>query len=141
MDLNEINDRVARGADLLSEKRPGWYDLINLDTLDISSVADCVLGQTYGDYGSGLIKLGVRAKGGAHGFLCEPTAHEECTCNGLEAAWTARITALRHEYVQQMLSYGWVLSRDSLALISPSTGREISVEPLSKEQLQALLND
>ena len=45
--MNEptIEERVANGAQLLDEKVPGWYKLINLATLRLSSCYDCVCGQ------------------------------------------------------------------------------------------------
>lgn len=45
-----IAQRVEAGAAWLDEHKPGWWHTINLDTLDIGSSCNCVLGQTYGDY-------------------------------------------------------------------------------------------
>jgi hypothetical protein len=36
---------VVRGARYLDEILPGWADTIDLDTLDLGSICDCVLGQ------------------------------------------------------------------------------------------------
>lgn len=41
----DINGRVAKGAKWLDEVEPGWFDLIDLNTLDISSNKNCILGQ------------------------------------------------------------------------------------------------
>ena len=46
--MNDIAERVERGAALLDEKQPGWLDIIDLDLLDISSRCGCVIGQLAG---------------------------------------------------------------------------------------------
>lgn len=53
--------RVAKGAALLDEQRPGWVDEIDLDTLDIRSTSDCVTAQLSGvaDYLTGMRDLGL----------------------------------------------------------------------------------
>lgn len=49
---NEPHVAAARGAEFLDQRRPGWADEIDLDTLDLRSLDDCVLGQLYGDWGA-----------------------------------------------------------------------------------------
>ena len=46
--MSTIAERVASGAALLDERMPGWHQRIDLDTLDIDSCKNCVLGQIYG---------------------------------------------------------------------------------------------
>lgn len=46
-----IAERVKRGAALLDEKRPGWWQRIDLGRLDVASDCDCVGGQLPGGYG------------------------------------------------------------------------------------------
>jgi hypothetical protein len=43
--LHYVHQRVQRGAVLLDERFPGWVDDVNLSTLDMHSLDDCVLGQ------------------------------------------------------------------------------------------------
>lgn len=38
-------EAVAQGAQLLDEKKPGWWRIINLDTLDLTLCDACVCGQ------------------------------------------------------------------------------------------------
>jgi len=45
--MNDVQERVARGAAWLDENRPGWRDAISLQELDMRSGCDCVLGQVY----------------------------------------------------------------------------------------------
>jgi hypothetical protein len=52
-----IATRVARGAALLDDRVPGWYDDIALKSLDQESISDCVLGQTFGSFPSGMEAL------------------------------------------------------------------------------------
>jgi len=42
-----FEQQIAKGASLLDEKWPGWENVISLDTLDIGSSCDCVIGQLY----------------------------------------------------------------------------------------------
>jgi hypothetical protein len=44
---------VQLGARLLDERRPGWASEIDLASLDLGSLCDCVLGQLYGSFGHG----------------------------------------------------------------------------------------
>jgi hypothetical protein len=57
MDRRELAKRVEAGAQFLDTKFPGWPRQIALDGLEISHVRSCVLGQIYGDYGSGVEAL------------------------------------------------------------------------------------
>lgn len=40
-----IAERVAKGAALLDEREPGWWQRIDLDTLDLKAPCRCILGQ------------------------------------------------------------------------------------------------
>ena len=46
--MSTIAGRVSKGAQLLDEKRPGWWRDIDLLTLDIASRCGCVIGQVGG---------------------------------------------------------------------------------------------
>lgn len=52
--MTTIIERVERGARLLDLMRPGWAREIALDRLAMESCDECILGQLYGDYLSGL---------------------------------------------------------------------------------------
>ena len=43
-------ERVAKGAALLDEMEPGWYQKIDLVTLNLRNCFSCVIGQVYGEY-------------------------------------------------------------------------------------------
>lgn len=46
-----MNEQVARGIALLDERGPtDWRKRINLDTLDVGSLENCILGQLYGSF-------------------------------------------------------------------------------------------
>lgn len=68
--MTTITERVEQGADLLDEKRPGWWRVIDLDRLDISQPCNCVAGQlgalheglTVSAYGDGLAMLDISQK-------------------------------------------------------------------------------
>jgi hypothetical protein len=42
-------DRVKRGASFLDEEKPGWFNLIDLDKLNMGDGSDCVIGQLFKD--------------------------------------------------------------------------------------------
>lgn len=42
-------ERVERGAAWLNRTKPGWRDLIDLDTLNLAYGDSCVLGQVFAD--------------------------------------------------------------------------------------------
>lgn len=66
-----MNENVLRGAQLLDKKRPNWYNEIDLEKLDIKSIDNCVLGQLYDYFVTGLDELGVdysNASESLHGF-------------------------------------------------------------------------
>jgi hypothetical protein len=70
--------RVKRGMALLQEVYgDDWVEQINANRLDLSSSSECVLGQVYGEYETGLDELwgpdgigdGHRDRAIDHGFL------------------------------------------------------------------------
>jgi len=80
------DDRIARGCRILDEACPGWHAFIDLDTLDISSLRECVLGQLYGDFHTGRAALGLSAVDAeAAGFVDSTST----------AAWRQHIATLQ----------------------------------------------
>jgi hypothetical protein len=60
--METIEERVARGAALLDQHRPGWEGEIRLGDLNIGSTQWCVLGQLHdgrNGYSTGLRELGL----------------------------------------------------------------------------------
>ena len=55
----ELRARVVAGAALLDESVPGWESKIDTSTLRLQSHTNCVLGQIFGDYTTGLTTLGL----------------------------------------------------------------------------------
>lgn len=104
MTAEDITARVQRGADLLDEKRPGWWQEINLGRLDIGSSCNCVGGQLSGGLCSFIatmesldldanaedefVRYGFEADGNDHATI-------EADYAGLTAAWHDLITARR----------------------------------------------
>lgn len=46
--MSSEKERVAIGAKLMDRLLPGWHRVVDLDKLDMSSGAMCLLGQTFG---------------------------------------------------------------------------------------------
>jgi len=56
-----IAQRAARGAEFMDRVRPGWFNEIRLDDLEMLSLKDCILGQIYGSYSRGLLTVGLNS--------------------------------------------------------------------------------
>lgn len=67
--FGELAERAARGAKLLDERRPLWFEEIDLGRLDMESTCDCVLGQVFtGGYLIGLEMLEIGTDEPDYGF-------------------------------------------------------------------------
>lgn len=97
-----VEVRVKQGMALLDEKHgPGWVHKIDVESLDVAGNCSCVLGQLYGDYGTGLFSLFPRYRIGDTtnaGFFASDGA---VWCPGewdeLTTAWRLAILARRAE--------------------------------------------
>lgn len=52
-----IRSRVQKGIQRLTEENPHWKEQVNLETLDMDSGEECVLGQLYGHLGTAQTQL------------------------------------------------------------------------------------
>lgn len=57
MDREQVAGDVARGAVLMDSYDDLWYERINRSILDMCDAFECVLGQYFGHYATGLSKL------------------------------------------------------------------------------------
>lgn len=64
---SKARKRAIRGAKMLDEKMPGWHKFpgIDIDTLNMDSTYNCVIGQLFPEYGyiCGVEKLSGRSYG------------------------------------------------------------------------------
>jgi len=107
--MTDLNTRIERGAAFLDGREPGWWQRIDLETLDLDESCRCVLGQLATDLGDPergvwprvCDQFGVRATGWDNddngrardidlGFITDGEYVEELT-----AAWRALIEARR----------------------------------------------
>lgn len=51
--------RVARGVEILDRLCPDWFGRIDRKRFTIRSCTECILGQLYGDFVSGALKIGL----------------------------------------------------------------------------------
>lgn len=93
-----VQDRVAAGAAFLDEKRPGWFNEIDNATLDIASAKECVCGQLFGSYSTGIGTLGASTHSVDYGFVVTDTTREE-----LNIAWCEAITARKTKIEEREL--------------------------------------
>ena len=97
---------IARGMNLLEQKEPQWIERINVERLDINSYFDCVLGQVFGEFDEGVIKLELDLAGTAnktatswsHGF--RPILLEDG--QRLTNLWVETINAKRNPSLAQL---------------------------------------
>lgn len=68
---NKIERRVARGAARLDQTTPEWYQRVRTSNINLGSETDCILGQIYGSYRTGLyrIRIGGMFAATQHGFM------------------------------------------------------------------------
>ncbi|MEU1761341.1 hypothetical protein [Micromonospora sp. NPDC005652] len=103
--------RAAAGARFMDRTDRLWYDVVDLDLLDIRDRKLCVYGQVTGDFNNiwdALAQGVLNGKSGSgdwlldHGFYCQPTAGEEDDPEDegdkaeLEQAWRHEITMRRN---------------------------------------------
>jgi hypothetical protein len=81
----KIKERVIKGIALLTEEYgENWPDKIDTTYMTLSSGSSCVLGQVYGDYHVGLVRLGIEGEGSSYGF---DTGSEGESYGELNDAW------------------------------------------------------
>jgi hypothetical protein len=101
MTTSTIDQRVQAGMAFLDQHEPGWTASIDLDQLDMSRCDRCVLGQVYGDYGTGLTecdRLSVEPYFStiAHGFSTGVDDDDSLyEYEDLTTAWRTAISARR----------------------------------------------
>jgi hypothetical protein len=90
--LPPLPERVARGAALLDQRRPGWAELVDPDRLDMQLEYEDVLGQLYGTFAEGINSLA------GHAFWPDPAAVAFAVAHGFELGddQPGRVGAPRH---------------------------------------------
>ena len=78
---------VEKGAGLLDQKRPGWANEINTETLEMHDCYRCILGQLYGHYFTGTMMLNIT--GSFWGF--NVVDGNRSLYDALQSAWLAEI--------------------------------------------------
>lgn len=96
--MTDLQQRVSRGAKLLDEKMPGWFEKIDLGKLCMSDGTVCVLGQLWGKgkpgmFGRAIADLGLNRIGGVsaaerHGFCAKDEDYPQ-----LDQLWMAEVKA------------------------------------------------
>ncbi len=87
---------VQSGAQLLDERRPGWYREIDIAQLDIALGSKCILGQVYGSYFEGVKAIGLACGQTApYGFAVTFSGPAPDNYANLTAAWREEIALRR----------------------------------------------
>lgn len=98
MTMDEMKARVQKGIALLDEKAPDWWvpGKVDLDALDMQYGDSCVLGQIYGDYLDGCLKLGISLQGSPYGFDLD-TSRPDSEYRAYDRLWVDAISMIRKE--------------------------------------------
>jgi hypothetical protein len=93
--MSEVLGRVNRGAALLDEFDPGWWEVIDVDTIDISDIERCIIGQ----WGLANYSWQLEATDalGLHGFSCFHGFADDRGGGAVSVAWREAI--LWREYL------------------------------------------
>jgi hypothetical protein len=92
-----LAERVKRGIARLEEYGyTDWWERIDLPSLDMADQFRCVLGQLFGNYGHGTVKLSLNGAGAVNcGFNSDV---------GSTVVWLANLDALRNLWVAEVES-------------------------------------
>ncbi len=82
---------VRRGAALLDTRLPGWWEVLDEDTLDLGNQCNCILGEIFGDYDKGQQILGLSDTEAKHyGFFTRGTQLWDTLTDGWRVIITQR---------------------------------------------------
>ena len=108
--MRDLKACALRGVVLLSEKKPGWFKEVSLETFNMFLFGNCVLGQTYGNYITGCAQLEItHGEAVLYGFA---SAHHQTDYPALTALWAGFITTLQEaeriisSYQGEVLGFG-----------------------------------
>jgi hypothetical protein len=91
----DLGKDVANEALRLDEVEPGWARRVDGPRLDMGSCADCVLGQVFGWYSSGFLRLAGRGDGRIAAWAYHPghPLHDATSRARLGPLWLAEVAA------------------------------------------------
>ena len=92
-DVEIADGQIQKGMKLLDDgAEDDWIDRIDEEKLDLYSICNCVLGQTFGDFGEALEELGISyAKAVEFGFSID--GDNEASWDLLLSRWVKAIGA------------------------------------------------
>lgn len=97
-----ISERVQNGVNLLNDYAGDWFWLVDLETLDITSPENCILGQLFGSFQNGTRDLGFSYDQYTQSLNGFEMTHVEYTSGSalsiqaqIEDEWRTAIGALR----------------------------------------------
>lgn len=96
--------RVSWGIAKLDESGPdNWRSMIHLPTLDVNDLHNCVLGQIYGHYGTGIVALDLSTYAASLlGFVTWNDNAEHWSDDDFEEVCDEDISALTAEWKRQL---------------------------------------
>lgn len=101
--IKTLSDNVDRGAAFLDRRRPDWRDKVDVSTLDMSHGSWCVLGQVFGSYSEGRVRLGINSHEAAgYGFIYHSSWGEDLDWDEWLRLCDAQYAALDHFWTQKI---------------------------------------
>lgn len=97
---NIFTSDIEAGVQLLNNKKPGWYNEIDIDNLKMSNCSRCILGQLFENYFKGLDILGINIyidDAILYGFNINMVFQNEKYWNILTQEWIDKILQLRSQ--------------------------------------------
>ena len=91
-----LQERAAKGAQLLDERRPDWANFVSVNILEMNYLHTCVLGQLFGNYAAGCNQLSLEPEDGK-------TAELGFRTNGRED-WKLLNSAWKNEIEKRQLT-------------------------------------
>jgi hypothetical protein len=80
---------VDNGARFLDKEVPGWWRRVSIETLDMATSRQCVLGQLFGSYSGGCERLGLERNS---------TTQHLLGFEGYEGEWRSTLWAAQIQY-------------------------------------------
>jgi hypothetical protein len=117
--VSEMAFRVSEGAKWMDRHRPGWFETLDIELLDISECDVCVLGQICGGFSEVVPPDGTYSSRGyrwaaAHGFAVFFDRYR------MEDTMTA-YDALRENWITEVLSRQFAARESQSAESQPAT--------------------
>lgn len=129
--MERAEQRVARGAALLDLRKPGWEHRVVIPNLEMHSAHFCILGQNYGIYTQGRIRL--------FGETADQIMEEQQSIDhGFQSDGWVGYNALHEQWVMQIMARRDDNAQKHLDRLREEMSKEIATLTIRDEELVAV---